>query len=72
MSNIRKNNKWYFEAKGHTGVHAQGKPIVHLTEFTTAKLRDIRVLDALLYEEEAAVFGDRAQPSPVIRATPEK
>ena len=29
MSSTRKNNKWHFGAKGHIGVQAQGKPIIH-------------------------------------------
>lgn len=60
MSSTRKNNKWYFGAKGHIGVQAQGKPIVHSTEFTTAKRHDITALDTLLHGAEEAVFGDSA------------
>lgn len=60
MSSTRKNNKWYFGAKGHIGVQATGKPIIHSTDFTTAKDHDIKALDGLLHGEEGAVFGDSA------------
>ncbi len=60
MSSTRKNNKWYFGAKGHIGVQAKGKPIVHSCAFGTAKDHDIKALDALLHGEEKAVFGDSA------------
>jgi len=60
MSSMRKNNKWYFGAKGHIGVQAQGKPIIHSCAFGTAKDHDIQGLDALLHGKEKAVFGDSA------------
>jgi transposase, IS5 family len=60
MSSTRKNNKWYFGAKGHIGVQANGKPIVHSTEFTTAKTHDIQAVESLLHGDEKAVFGDSA------------
>lgn len=60
MSSTRKNNKWVFGAKGHIGVQAKGKPIVHSTEFSTAKTHDIKLLDGLLHGAEEAVFGDSA------------
>ena len=37
MSSTRKNNKWYFAGKGHIGVQANGKPIIHSCAFGTAK-----------------------------------
>lgn len=60
MSSTRKNNKWYFGAKGHVGVQAKGRPIVHTAEFTTAKEHDIKQLENLLHGKEEAVFGDSA------------
>jgi IS5 family transposase len=60
MSSTRKNNKWHFGAKGHIGVQAQGKPIIHSCAFGTAKDHDINALDALLHGQERAVFGDSA------------
>lgn len=60
MSSTRKNNKWYFGAKGHIGVQAQGKPIVHSCTFGTARDHDINAFDTLLHGEEKAVFGDSA------------
>lgn len=60
MSSTRKNNKWYYGAKGHIGVQANGKPIVHSVEFTTAKAHDITVIETLFHGEENAVFGDSA------------
>jgi len=58
MSSTKKNNKWHFGAKGHIGVQANGKPIIHSVAFTTAKEADINAMDALLHGEEQAVFGD--------------
>jgi len=60
MTSTKKNNKWYFGAKGHIGIQAEGKPIIHSTEFTTAKTADIKVLDKLYHGQERAVFGDSA------------
>jgi IS5 family transposase len=60
MSSTRKNNKWHFGAKGHIGVQANGKPIIHSTAFGTAKDHDLKALDALLHGDEKAVFGDSA------------
>jgi len=56
----RKNNTWHFGAKGHIGVQAQGPPIIHSTEFTTAKVHDVKMLEALQHGEEQALFGDSA------------
>ena len=60
MSSTKKNNKWYFGAKGHIGVQAQGKPIVHSVDFTTAKQSDKRSMTKLFHGEEEAIFGDSA------------
>ena len=60
MSSTRKNNKWYFGAKGHIGVQANGKPIIHSCTFGTAKDHDIKALDALLHGDERAFFADSA------------
>lgn len=60
MSSTKKNNKFYFGAKGHIGVQANGKPIIHSTAFGTAKDHDINALEALLHGDERAVFGDSA------------
>lgn len=58
MSSTKKNNKWHFGAKGHIGIQANGKPIIHSLAFTTAKEADINALDFLLHGEEQAVFAD--------------
>jgi len=60
MSSTRKNNKWYFGAKGHIGVQANGKAIVHSVDFTTAKQHDIKSIEKLFHGKEKAVFGDSA------------
>jgi len=57
MSSTRKNNTWHFVAKGHIGVQAQGQPIIHSTEFTTAKMHDSQLLEELQHGEEQALFG---------------
>ena len=58
MSSTRKNNKWHFGAKGHIGVQAQGKPIIHSVSFTTAKNHDLTAFENLLHGEEKVLFGD--------------
>jgi transposase, IS5 family len=60
MSSTKKNNKWHFGAKGHIGVQAQGKPIVHSVAFTTAKAHDKTAMTKLFHGEETAIFGDSA------------
>lgn len=60
MSSTRKNNKWYFGAKGHIGVQSAGKTIIHSTDFTTAKSGDIKSIDKLYHGEEKSYFGDSA------------
>lgn len=60
MSSTKKNNKWYFGAKGHIGVQAKGKPIIHSVAFSTAKDHDLLALESLLHGAEGAVFGDSA------------
>ena len=58
MSSTKKNNKWHFGAKGHIGVQANGKAIIHSVAFTTAKEADINGMDHLLHGQEQGVFGD--------------
>lgn len=60
MSSTRKNNQFYFGAKGHIGVQAQGKPLIHSVGFTTAKCHDKKQMQALLHGDEVAIFGDSA------------
>ena len=54
MSSTRKNNKWHFGAKGHIGVQAQGKPIIHSVEFSTAKDHDKPHMTSLFHGNERA------------------
>ena len=63
MSSTRKNNKWYFGAKGHIGVQSEGKPIIHSCEFSTAKDADIKHMTKLFHGEEQAIFGDSGYTS---------
>lgn len=58
MSSTKKNNKWHFGAKGHIGVQANGKPVIHSVEFTTAKNHDKTAMTRLFHGEEKAIFGD--------------
>lgn len=60
MSSTKKNNRWHFGAKGHIGVQAQGKPIIHSVEFSTAKDHDKTHMTGLFHGREKAVFGDSA------------
>lgn len=58
MSSTKKNNKWYFGAKAHIGVQAQGKPVVHSVAFSTAKEHDKKHMRKLFHGDETAIFGD--------------
>lgn len=58
MSSTRKNNKWYFGGKGHIGVQARGKPIIHKAHFSTAKDHDKLHMTKLFHGQERAIFGD--------------
>lgn len=60
MSSTQKNNRWHFGAKGHIGVQAQGKPIIHSVAFSTAKDHDKTKMIELFHGEERAIFGDSA------------
>jgi len=60
MTSTRKNNKWYFGAKGHIGVQSEGYPLVHNTAFSTAKEHDRTHMTDLFHGEERAIFGDSA------------
>lgn len=60
MSSTRKNNKWYFGAKGHIGVQSEGHPLVHSVAFSTAKDHDKTHMTKLFHGEEKAIFGDSA------------
>lgn len=63
MSSTKKNNKWHFGAKGHIGVQAEGKPLVHSIAYTTAKTNDGKVQDQLCHGQEKALFADSAYVS---------
>lgn len=58
MTSTRKNNKWHFGAKGHIGVQAEGKPLVHSVSFGTAKEHDKTHMTKLFHGAEKAIFGD--------------
>ena len=58
MSSTRKNNKWHFGAKGHIGVQAEGRPLVHSVSFGTAKEHDKTHMTRLFHGAEQAIFGD--------------
>lgn len=60
MSSTKKNNKWYFGAKAHIDVQAQGKPLIHSVEFSTAKDHDKIHMTTLVHGDEKAIFGDSA------------
>ncbi len=60
MTSTRKNNKWYFGAKGHIGVQSDGYPLVHSTTFSTAKGHDRIHMTKLFHGKERGIFGDSA------------
>ena len=67
MSSTKKNNKWHFGAKGHIGVQANGKPVIHSVEFTTAKDHDKTQMTNLFHGEEKGCWlyspsGQTRQP----------
>lgn len=59
MSSTKKGNQWHFGMKMHIGVQAQGRPLIHTIQMTTAKEHDRGQLEKLLHGEEKAVFGDK-------------
>jgi len=62
MSQSKKGNQWYFGMKAHVGVDA-GSGLVHTAGVTTGKVHDAKVMDRLVREDDAAVYGDKAYAS---------
>jgi transposase, IS5 family len=60
MSSTKKNNRWYFGSKGHIGVQAEGKPLIHSLSYTKASRNDGAEQNALWHGQEQAKFGDAA------------
>ena len=62
MSQSKKGNQWYFGMKAHVGVDA-GSGLVHTAGVTTGKVHDAKVMDRLIREDDAAVYGDKGYAS---------
>src|SRR4249920_4041517 len=62
MSQSKKGNQWYFGMKAHIGVDA-GSGLVHTAGVTTGKVHDAKVMDRLIREDDAAVYGDKGYAS---------
>ena len=62
MSQSKKGNQWYFGMKAHVGVDAESG-LVHTAGVTTGKVHDAKVMDRLIREDDAAVYGDKAYAS---------
>jgi transposase, IS5 family len=60
MTSTKKNNRWYFGAKGHIGVQYEGLPLIHSVRYTTASRNDGAEQYGLFHGEERAKFGDAA------------
>lgn len=58
MSQSKKGNQWYFGMKVHVGVDARSG-LVHTSGVTTGKVHDAKVIDHLIREDDACVFGDK-------------
>jgi transposase, IS5 family len=58
MTSTKKNNRWYFGAKGHIGVQYEGLPLIHSVRYTTASRNDGaeqgRLQTGLFHGEERA------------------
>ena len=62
MSQSKKGNQWYFGMKAHVGADAESG-LVHTAGVTTGKVHDAKVMDRLIREDDAAVYGDKAYAS---------
>jgi IS5 family transposase len=58
MTSSKKGNQWYFGMKAHVGVDAKSG-LVHTAGVTTGKVHDAKVMDRLIREDDAAVYGDK-------------
>jgi transposase, IS5 family len=62
MTQSKKGNQWYFGMKAHIGVDARSG-LVHTAGVTTGKVHDAKVMDRLIREDDAAVYGDKGYAS---------
>ena len=62
MTQSKKGNQWYFGMKAHVGVDAKSG-LVHTAGVTTGKVHDAKVMDRLIREDDAAVYGDKGYAS---------
>lgn len=58
MSQVKKNNAWYFGMKAHIGVDARNG-LIHTLTTTTAKIHDRNIFQNLLHGKEKIIFGDK-------------
>ena len=62
MRSSKKGNQWYFGMKAHIGVDA-GSGLVHTVGVTSGSVHDAKVMDRLIRDDDAAVYGDKGYAS---------
>jgi len=62
MRSSKKGNQWYFGMKAHIGVDARSG-LVHTVGVTSGSVHDAKVMDRLIRDDDAAVYGDKGYAS---------
>ena len=62
MHSSKKGNQWYFGMKAHVGVDAISG-LVHTAGVTSGNVHDAKVMDRLIRDDDAAVYGDKGYAS---------
>ncbi len=70
MTSSKKGNQWYFGMKAHIVVDAESG-LVHTSGVTTGNVHDAKVMDRLIREDDAAVYGDKGYASDAKRRAAE-
>jgi IS5 family transposase len=58
----KKGNQWYFGMNAHVGVDASSG-LVHTAGVTSGNVRDAKVMDRLVRDDDTAVYGDKGYAS---------
>ena len=62
MHSSKKGNQWYFGMKAHVGVDAISG-LVHTAGVTSGNVLDAMVLERLIRDDDAAIYGDKGYAS---------
>ena len=62
MRSSKNGNQWYFGMKAHIGVDARSG-LVHTAGVTSGSVHDATVMDRLIRDDDAAVYGDKGYAS---------